>query len=286
MSSLVRDGYRILGPGRALERRLDRLRRVGHRGGYIPSHRALLVSPRDAAKIVGAVGLAAAFCLGLYLARDGVAHLWLEVMEFWRVALGLSGYSTLVPYELAGLHFQVPYLHFPAGMPDGLLWLIGAVFAALLLVVSLLLPHRMLPVSYLLRIVGFFQATAQVYFAFWMERFPYGGSGYVHGMLVAGLFLLWLAPVVLGLTYYLFDFSLGRKAWLTLLVMGHLVLMLPLQCFLHAWLLNRYSLLFMPVLFFIVGLPLNVMVFIAFFGWGFSWRNRLHCEDVQQKVGP
>lgn len=283
-STRVSTDHVVRAPTRALEQRLDRLRLRGHRGGFIARHRALLSSPRHRAKVASAVLLSLAFCLALFVARDGVARLWYEILEFWRSVFGMSGFTTMVGYELAGIHFQLPYLHFPAGAPDNQLWWMGTIFTALVLIVSLVLPHRFLPVAYFLRIVGFFQATAQVFFAFWLERFPYAGDGYVHGMLIAGLFLIALIPPVMGFTYYLFDFSLGRKIGLTLAMMGHLLIMIPLQYFLHAWLMYHYSLLAMPLLFFVGGLPLDVMVFIAFFGWGYSWSDRLHRENVQRKV--
>lgn len=269
---------------RALEKRLDDLRRRGVRGGFIPQHRALVSSPSHGGKILSASLLTLGFCLILFLTRSGVARTWFAIMEFMRAVTGMEGASVMVDYQLAGIRFQVPYLQFPAGMPDNLTWLIGAGLASVILIVSLLLPHRFLPVSYFLRIVGFFQATAQVYFHFWAQHFPYTADGYVHGLLIAGLFLLAAIPPILGFTYYLFDFSLGRKLGLTVVMMGHLFIMIPLQYFLHAWLLHHCSLLAMPVLFFIAGLPLNVMMFIAFFGWGFSWQGMLHEEDVQRKV--
>jgi hypothetical protein len=48
--------------------------------------------------------------------------------------------------------------------------------------------------------------------------------------------------------------------------------------------MHHASLLVMPLLFFVAGLPLNVMMFIALFGWGFSWQDRLHDENVQRQV--
>ena len=276
--------YVVQSHDRAVGTPLDDLRRHGFRGGFIPQHRALVSSPHHRGKILSALLMTLGFCLILFVARNGVARFWLSVMEFMRTVTGMNGASTLVGYELAGIRFQMPYLQFPAGMPDNLTWLIGAGFASVVLVVSLLLPHRFLPVSYFLRIVGFFQATAQVYFNFWADHFPYTGDGYVHGLLIACLFLLASIPPILGFTYYLFDFSFGRKLGLTVIMMGHLFIMVPLQYFLHAWLLYHCSLLAMPLLFFIAGLPLNVMMFIAFFGWGFSWQGMLRNEDVQRRV--
>lgn len=277
-------GFVVRPPERALDQRLDDLRGRGFRGSFIPRHRALLSSPRHGGKFLAAALLVLAFWLLLFVARFGVARLWLAIMDFWRSVVGMGGSASLVAYEMGGLRFEVPYLSFAAGMPGELAWLIGAGITAVVLVVSLFLPHRLLPLSYFLRIAGFFQATAQVYFHFWGEHFPYSGDGYVHGTMIAGLFLLALIPPLLGFTYYLFDFSLGRRIGLTAAMMGHLVIMIPLQYFLHAWLMHHASLLVMPVLFFIAGLPLNVMVFIALFGWGFSWQDRLKHEEVQRKV--
>ncbi|MBK6736251.1 MAG: hypothetical protein IPG61_19720 [bacterium] len=279
-----RRGDVVRPPEKALDQRLDHLSRRGFRGGFIPRHRALLSSPRNGGKILTSALLVLAFWLLLFVTRGGVARLWLAIMDFWQSVAGMGGSTSMVTYKLAGLGFEVPYLGFGAGLPGNLAWLIGAGITSVVLVVSLLLPHRFLPLAYFLRIAGFFQATAQVYFHFWGGHFPYTGDGYVHGTMIAGFFLLALIPPILGFTYYLFDFSLGRKVGLTAAMMGHLVIMIPLQYFLHAWLMHHASLLVMPLLFFVAGLPLNVMMFIALFGWGFSWQDRLHDENVQRQV--
>jgi hypothetical protein len=153
-----------------------------------------------------------------------------------------------------------------------------------LVLVSLLLPRRYLPVSFFLRIVAFFQGCSQLFFAFWPEAFPYSAGGYIHTMLIAGLMIVPLVPIVLGFTYYLFDFSLSRKIGLTAMLMLHLTLLIPLQYAAHGWIMCHSSLLFLPLLFFVSGLPLNVLVFISFYAWGFSWRNRLQEQQVQLKV--
>ena len=123
-----------------------------------------------------------------------------------------------------------------------------------------------------LRVVAFFQVTAQVFFALWLYSFPYGGSAYVHGMLIASVMFVSLIPAVLGTTFYLFDFSVGRKVLLTVIMMVHMIVLIPVQYFLHAYVMYHLSLLFMPLVFFVFGLPTNVLIFISLFGWGFSWK--------------
>jgi hypothetical protein len=114
-----------------------------------------------------------------------------------------------------------------------------------------------------------------VFFYSWPEAFPYDGPGYVHSMLLASLALMTILPVMLALIYYVFDFSILRKAWLTLLVLAHLALFCPLQYLAHAVVLHHGSRLTMPLLFLALGLPLDVMILVAFYGWGMSWKSRI-----------
>ena len=100
-------------------------------------------------------------------------------------------------------------------------------------------------------------------------------SGYLEVMLIAGFFLLPLVPVLLGFIYYIFDFSLSRRVGLTLIILVHLYILIPLQFMVHAYLMYHGSLLFMPLLFLVFGLPLDVLVFIAFYSWGMSLRGIL-----------
>lgn len=262
----------------------ERLRYRGYGGEFLPRHRALLFSPSNATKILGAIGLAVATMLLCFLSRNFVTGAWLSMIGVMRALVGLPGFALPVHYELFGIHFNIPYLYVTSQLPSLTTWWIGAILTLLVVIGSFLTPRAFVPGAYLLRIVAFFQFTAQVFFAFWPQAFPYDASGYVHGMLIAGLFLISLIPVILAFTYYIYDFSLTRKIGLTLIMMLHMCIMIPLQYFLHAYMLHHVSLLFMPLLFFIFGLPLNVLCFIGFFAWGFSWKNRLRDEGVQWKI--
>ena len=81
-------------------------------------------------------------------------------------------------------------------------------------------------------------------------------------------------PLVLAMIYFIFDFSLLRKLGLTLVVMLHLAVLIPFQFVIHAYIIHRFSLLFMPILFMLFGLLLEVSVGIAFYGWAMSWQSR------------
>ena len=252
-------------------------------GGLIQKHRSMITSLHQPRRFFLAA-LTAAFILIVWsMSLDAVAVFWASVMDFWQARLGIEGQVSLIHYGLGdSIRFSVPYLYFHAGIPSNDLWWGGTILTALLVLVSLLLPHRLLPISFMLRILAFFQGCAQVFFVTWPYEFPYRGGGYIHGTMIACFMLISLVPVLLGFTYFLFDFKLYRKIGLALLTMCHLIVMVPLQYVLHAYLLSHLSLLFLPVLFFMFGLPLNTLILIAFYSWGFSWKDYLRDDDRPQ----
>jgi hypothetical protein len=265
-----------------LREEFDRLRYRGHRGGFIPRHRALLSSPLDAPKLLQALLLATVTLVTWYLALGWVMRFWAAAIDVCAAVLGIGGVVGQVPYALFGvLPFTVPDVFVPAALPTAFEWWVGATVTLVIVVVSFLLPPHHLPTAYLLRILALFQGCSQVFFAFWPQWFPYTASGYIHTVLIASLGLITIVPLVLALTYYVFDFGPARNVALTLLTMGHLTVLVPLQYTIHAWVLHHTSLLYLPVLFLGTGLAVGVLVFIAFYSWAFSWQHQLRAHRVQ-----
>jgi hypothetical protein len=261
-------------------------RYTGCEGGFILNHRALLSADRDPLRYVGAALLAGAMLLLWFLVLDWVSGAWATMLDFWRAVVGLPGYVTLVPYRFEDfVSFTAPALHTTAQLPSNDAWWIGTVVTVLVVLASFLIPDRLLPIRYFVRILAFFQGCAQLYFAFWAEHFPYGPVGYIHTLLIASLMLITLIPVVLGFSYYVFDFRLLHKITLTVVIIAHQFVMIPLQYVFHAYVIHHLSLLILPLLYFIVGLPLNVLIFIAFYSWGFSWQDLLHAKEGHDRRG-
>jgi hypothetical protein len=270
----------------ALRREIEDLRYRGHRGGYILNHRALLTSRRGRWKWGTCVVLSLGLFLGWLYAVRWVTPFWADIMRFWNDALGMGGYVTLIHYQLANIYdFKVPYLHVTSAAPDYLILLAGWIVTVILFIASFFLPRHNLPLIYGVRVILLFHLCAQVFFTFMPLSFPYGAAGYVHGVLIAGLALISLIPLLMGFTYFVFDYAFWRKVGLTLLIMAHLVVFIPTQFAAHAFILHHSSLLFLPVLFFGFGLALDVMIFIGFYSWGASWRNDLYREDIRPEAG-
>ena len=53
---------------------------------------------------------------------------------------------------------------------------------------------------------------------------------------------------------------------------------LPLQILLQAAVLHT-SILFMPVLYIVFGLPVDVLIILAFYSWGMSWPAKIPKES-------
>lgn len=183
--------------------------------------------------------------------------------------LGLAEHN-YPPY----LYFAIPYLRMEPLLPTLQVWSLAAAVTFLLLVVTFLLPDTWIPVIYLLRWILMVQATAVLYFALLPARFPHTPDSYMEGLATSGMALITIVPLLYGLTYYIFDFGLVRKALLTAMAMAHLTLFLPFQVLLQALVLQK-TVLFMPVLYLVFGIPLDVLLIVAFYSWGMTWSFRV-----------
>jgi hypothetical protein len=134
-------------------------------------------------------------------------------------------------------------------------------------------PGNWLPIIYLGRTILIVHGSALVYFALLPASFPHTPDSYLLGLITASLSFISIIPLLFALTFYIFDFGLINKAALTALTMMHLVVFVPLTVLLQALILQK-SLLFMPVLYIIFGLPVDILVVIAFYSWGMTWSFR------------
>lgn len=268
-----------------LRAEIEDFRLRGSKGGYIVKHRAMLTSRWNWRKGLAGVTTSLALFLGWLYALRWIAVFWAKVLAFWTDAMGMGGYATLIHYQLGNVYsFQAPYLAMASAAPDWLMLVGGWVVSVVLYVGTYFLPHRYLPLVYIARLILIFHLIAQLFFTFVPLSFPYSAAGYIHGLLIAGMALIALVPVMLGFTYSIFDYSWWRKVGLALLIMAHLTILIPVQFAAHAFILHHMSLLFLPVLFFAFGLPIDIMVFIGLYSWGASWKHNLHREDIRPEA--
>ena len=253
----------------------------GVRGGLIIPHRSMVGLPWTALRFLTTVLLSLGGVLLFYVAIPGIGRLWQGIFELARNFLGLDAPLGEQLWKLpGGLELTLPVLTVLTPLPGTAALRIATVATILLFGVTFLLPIRLIPLRSFLRLLAAVQGSAILFFAFSAESFPYRLQDHVFVLLSAGLVVMGLVPLVLGLTLHVFDLGFWKKLFLTLAVLTHLVLFVPLQVLVHFWLVLHGTALVMPVLFLVFGLLLDVLVFVAFYGWALSWRGELERRDL------
>ena len=234
-------------------------------------HRALAHFRLGPMNLVTAIFLFVFFSSVWLVFLPKVCHFWNRVLAFGIRVLPLHAELGLAQHHLTSfIRFDIPYLRMEPVLPSSQTWWLTCGLTLALLGASFLLPSKLIPVMYLLRGILLVPATALLYFTLLPARFPHTPDSYMEGLVTAGIALISTVPLLFGLTYYIFDFGLLKKALLTAITMAHLALFLPLQVLLQALFLQK-TVLFMPVLYIIFGMPINILIIIAFYSWGMTW---------------
>jgi len=251
---------------------LERFR--GTHGTLINPHRAIATLPLRAADIVVAVVLGLATSAIFVLELNLVGRAWTWIFARCAAPLGFAGYRFHTIDLGWVVEFQLPFFDVSAVAPTWLQWWITLIVTVVVALLSFLLRDGWLPLGYALRLAALVQSTALLFFLIKPWSFPYNLGSYVTTMQVAALTAMALIPLLLGLTYYIIDATFLQKVGLTLVTMGHLLVFVPLQYMLQSYIIARGSLLLMPLCFALFALLPEVMIFIAFYGWGMSWPSR------------
>jgi YaiO family outer membrane protein len=246
----------------------------GFRGRIIPPHRAILTLRLSGARALNGALAAVLLSVLWFFAINPVARIWAAMMRFWCEVIGFNADSEIVRHTIFGGAWVIEFPRLAAGAAPltGGIWWAGMIATLVVFLGSYLLPRRWLPFLYLLRTAAIVQATAQLFFGIAPGAFPYDVTGYTEVLLTAGMMLIGIVPLLYGLTYFTLDFSRSRKLAIVLIAMAHLMLFIPMQYVAHAYLLHHGSLLVMPLLFWMFGLPIDVGVVIGFYAWAVSWK--------------
>jgi hypothetical protein len=242
----------------------------GHRGGVIPMHRALSQFQLIPLDIVTSI-LILVFFSGLWtMLLPWVCQFWNHIFGFALSRLPLHARLESVNYHLKTFQLSVPSLRMEPIFPSIRIWTVSCATTIALFVLTFVSPRKWLPIVYLGRTILLVHASALAYFALLPASFPHTPNSYLEGLVTASLGLISVIPVLFALTYYIFDFGLLKKSALTALTMAHLVIFVPLQVLLQALILQQ-SILFMPVLYIIFGLPIDILLIISFYSWAMTW---------------
>jgi hypothetical protein len=278
-------------PGRSALVELERARRLesvrirGVKGGIIAPHRSMVGLPWTIWRLVTTLILSLGGSAAVLASLPYLGRFWQLVFERTRDLLGIHApLGDQVQSLPGGLEFTLPVLAVAMPLPDTLILWIAGIVCAVVFVASFGLPERFMPLRYFLRFLIVLQGSAILFFAVSRDSFPYRLLDHVYLLLTAGLVVMGLVPLVLGFTLHLFDLAFWKKLLLTLAILLHLAVWLPLQALVHLWLILHGTALVMPVLFLVGGLLLDVLIFVAFYGWALSWRGELERRETMPPV--
>jgi hypothetical protein len=257
----------------AAQRKMDDVRFSGFGGTAIRMHRAIVRVELRLANLLWALVLPLAFSALLLCLLSPMLDLWHGIFAFWVDKLAPGTGVPAQRIDLGNYWLTMHYPSFGAGDPSRAMWwgtLAGCVVTWLLTL--LISPSRFLPLTYIIRACVLIQCTALAYFWFFPGHFPYDLASYLGNALMMALIFIFMAPWILGLTYHVFAFPLRQKVALTVLVLAYFIVAFPLQYLLHAYVLHHLSLLYLPLFYLVFGIFLDVMMFVALYSWGMSWR--------------
>ncbi|HWU84389.1 MAG TPA: hypothetical protein VN028_03530 [Rhodocyclaceae bacterium] len=256
-----------------LQRKLDDLRFRGFGGSVIKMHRAIYQVNLGRSNLLLPLLLPLLFNLLLLCFLSNILDLWQVLFGFWLDKLAPAGFVHMQPVDLGPYMLYLPTPVLSAAMPDSATWWLTLAGSLLLLLATFLIPpRRFLPLTYVVRAALLIQASALAFFYWLPGEFPHDSASYIGDALVMSLFFIFMVPWILGLTYYIFDFPLAQKLALTALVLAYFIVAFPMQYMLHAYALHHLSLLFLPLFYLIFGPFLDIMMFVALYSWGMSWR--------------
>ena len=189
---------------------------------------------------------------------------WQWVISSWSSVLGLSITSTWSPTQSS---LQWAAMDDGSFAPSSISLALTVSGLALLWLWSGSFSDRMHPLKITLRALCVIHLSACLVFILAPASFPYSVSKHLFALLDMGYGFMLAIPPMLALGWGILKVPVWQKVLVPCLVLLYFALMLPHKALLHAWVLDNFSLLFMPLLFFCFGSLLDLWIFIALYGW-------------------
>jgi hypothetical protein len=226
-------------------------------------HRALVQGRLLPWTLLQAVVIAGALMSLVWWLQDPLVLWWHHVILFWAGHLGIPLAASSASAGLLSWLPQVAATTAPSpALAAGMAAVVLALYAG-----SYWMRDEMTPLKYLLRTLCVLQATAIAFFVVVPSLFPYSVPRHVQAMLGAGYILMLASPALLAGGYALLRIPAWQRLAHPLLVLAYFVVLVPHQAVLHAWMLQHFSVLLMPLLYLAFGVVFDMMIFVALYSW-------------------
>ncbi len=248
---------------------------------YFQEHRGIACLQFRRSTLLYAILTSVLLVAALLVGERYIASAWGHVLAVIHQTLGLPGVVVMSRHTFGGYALFIPYLELTAGAVTQQALTISLAACILVGTVSFVVNRERVALRYLLRLTAIVHLASVIFFFLTPERFPYTVADYMRGMMIASLCVIVIVPVVLGFTLYLLDLSWLKKWTATLMIVGYIAVLAPLKYGLQAALLHEGSLVFLPILYLLAGIPLDVFVFIAMYAWAMSWSSRSAADGMR-----
>jgi hypothetical protein len=248
--------------------------RLKYFGRQIPIHRAIHNFHFPRSRLLVVLFLPLVFTLLSWPALKLISIYWGYFFDFWITKLDIVGTVLSKKYGPTWLNLSMPYLDVSASVPDAAVWWWTLLIVVLAIAASPLIPDRYIPLRYFIRLCALIQFSSLIYFVFSPGAFPCTLQDHLIGFEITAISLMAILPWVHAIIYYIFGYSLTKKLAFTVITLFACSLIAPLLLMIHTYLLYRYSLMLMPLLYFIFGILPLIMVCISIYGWAMSWAQR------------
>jgi hypothetical protein len=257
-----------------MDRKSTRQRYTNAKGAIIPMHHAFKTLRFGLMSKLSVLMLPVLFCILVWIGADWVADVWTGILRYWMGMLYENGDIAFQQMQVVGKTINIPHPLLEAAIPTPTAVWISLIASLVLFWLSLFLPQSIMPFVYLIRAGLLVHMSASIYFIFTPDSFPYDIQTYVAAALTMGLYMMFLIPLVLTAVFYIFDFPLLWKVFITFATLAFMLIAIPHQYLLHAFFIHSGTYLFMPVLYFLFGVLLDVLMFIAFYSIGMSYQRK------------
>lgn len=199
-----------------------------------------------------------------------ITQFWGFVLTFYLSKLNYSGDIVYSKYTLFHTPFLLPAINIESNLPSVTQWSATFFFTSGLFLLTFLFRDAYTPLKYFVRAFVLLIWITQLFMLIFPNSFVYNIFFYTKSGFMQILSLLFIIPWIFLISYYLFGYRFLSKVTITFFTLSYFIILAPFQYLLNACLINMFSLLAMPVLFFFAGLMINIMAMIAFCTYGLS----------------
>ena len=216
------------------------------------------------AKLMAWLFLSSVPILVLVQFKPQLMAFWRWLIVSWADALGLSLLSRL---SLGSSTAQWDVIQDGSLVPTSTKIVVTALLTLACWLISGQLSDRFHPLKIAMRVMCLIQWSACLFFAGSPASFPYTIGKHLNALISMGYgFMLAMGPM-LTLGWGVLNVPWRHKILAPLLFLAFFALMLPHKALLHMWLLEHFSLLFMPLLFLVFGALLDLWIFVALYAF-------------------